>query len=599
MTLRQRTALAVLAACAALTALVLSSVWSNLNAAAADLERQGARRSLERATRALSEDVAGLSATVAAWAQRDDSCQFMQDGNSRYAAANLNPTALANLDVDFVVYVDTDGEIFHSTAAAPGDTPGPLPSGIEAFVTGDGLLASHDSETGSVAGVLFLPDHLAIAASRPIVTAELQGPMAGSLIMGRFLDEAELRKLSRATGLSLELHRVDERDLPEDFLVARSSLTPDEDTLVRVLDGRAISSYKLVSEINGSPAFVLGVEEPRDTFAAAQAAGRRTMALLLGICVLFSLAVVLGIDVLVGSRLRRFRKSVEAMAETRSPSDRVAVGGRDEVSAAADLVNQSLDSLERSRQDLAVSQARNRALVEAIPDLVFRITRQGSILETRRPQGVAPFRDPHDDPGGRSRPDEVSDLIPTEAQHIVMPHVRKALESGQTQIFEFQMSVDGSVTYHEGRVLANGDEEAVVIVRDVTDQKVTEGPRQTSQLLREIHRRVRSHLQVIRSFPDAQKRRTADTSPPGAPAPGPAAPAEGMPLNTEASAGGTQQGAGESAEGTPLNTEAAAEGTPLNMEAAAEGTPLNMEAAAEGTPRRGKAADAVPTAKGR
>lgn len=165
-------------------------------------------------------------------------------------------------------------------------------------------------------------------------------------------------------------------------------------------------------------------------------------------------------------------------------------------------------------------------------------------------------------------------MIPTEAQHIVMPHVRKALESGQTQIFEFQMSVDGSVTYHEGRVLANGDEEAVVIVRDVTDQKVTEGPRQTSQLLREIHKRVRSHLQVIRSFPDAQKRRTADAAPPGAPAPGPAAPAGG----------------------TPLNTEAPAQGTQLNTEAAAEGTQQGAGESTEGTPKGGEPADAMPTA---
>ncbi len=553
MTLRRRTALAVLAACAAFVLIVLVNVQGNLAATAADLERQQAVHSLQLASNTLYQDVNTLNATVGVWAQRDDSYQFMQDGNAEFVTSNLNSAALLNLDVDFVVFIDPDGQVFYSKAvAAPGGEEASLPSGLTQFVTGDGVLARHSSETGSVSGLLFLQDDLVIAASQPIVTSQRQGPMAGALIMGRYLDESEVQRMSVLTGLTLEIHRVDEADIPDDFQMARSTLTQIDNTLIRALDGQTMASYMLVSEINGSPAFVLRVSEPRDAYVRAQAAGQRALGLLICLSVAFALILILGIDVLVVSRLRRFRKGVEAVAQGQSLSERVAIGGRDELTAAAEVVNRTLDSLERSQRELAESQARNRSLVEAIPELLFRISQDGAILEIRKPQKVASLKDNHDGVEGHSPKDEIFDMIPTEIQHIVMPHVATALESGQTQVFEFQMSVDGNMSYYEGRVLANGYGEALVIVRDITDQRRTEESRQNVHLLREIHDRVKNHLKLMRSFPDARLRQAfnptpeprlatesqpQDTAAPGGePAPQPEVPAEDRPQDTVAPA---------------------------------------------------------------
>jgi PAS domain-containing protein len=216
---------------------------------------------------------------------------------------------------------------------------------------------------------------------------------------------------------------------------------------------------------------------------------------------LFSVLLVLEIDTLVMSRWRRLTARVAAVNKSGSLSERVSVGGKDEATAVAEAVNVTLSSLERSHRDLAQSEARNRTLVEAIPDLVFWIDKGGNISKVRRPQKAAAAGDNHD--GHRGTPDEIIDLIPTHIQQIVMPHVDKAIETKQTQMFEFQMSVDGSVSYHEARVLANSDHDAMLVVRDVTEQKTAEESRQNSLLLKEIHNRVKNHLRIIRSFPEA------------------------------------------------------------------------------------------------
>jgi len=48
------------------------------------------------------------------------------------------------------------------------------------------------------------------------------------------------------------------------------------------------------------------------------------------------------------------------------------------------------------------------------------------------------------------------------------------------------------------------------VVRDITDQKLAEEARQNSLLLKEIHNRVKNHLQVIRSFSDTAYHQSED-----------------------------------------------------------------------------------------
>jgi sensor domain CHASE-containing protein len=512
LTLRRRTALAILAMCTVAVVVAYFAVQSILANHSRTLERERAARDLEQASNVLSQEIATVETAVGVWAPSDDTYGFMQDGNADYIASNLNTSTLVNLRVDFVVYVDSAGQVFYSKAVdASSGTEVPMPSGLEQFVTGEDLLARHPSETSSVAGVMFLPGQLALVASQPILTSQREGPIAGSLVMARYLDSQEVQKLSEDAGLSLGLYRVDDPDMPEDFQVARAALSEEQTSLVRVLDGNTIAAYTLVSEVHGSPAFVLGMDEPRDIYAQGQRTARNILYLLLGFSALFSVLLVFGIDTLVMSRWRRLTSRIAAVSKSSSLSERVSVGGRDEVAAVAEAVNSTLASRERSSRDWLQSEARNRALVEAIPDLVFSIDKAGNISNVRRPQKAASAAGNHD--GQHGTPDEIIDLIPTHIQQMAMPHVDKALESRQTQMFEFQVSVDGSVSYHEARVLANGDCDAMVIVRDVTDQRMAEEVRQNTLLLKEIHNRVKNHLQTIRSFPDGGRHQVGDTSP--------------------------------------------------------------------------------------
>jgi two-component sensor histidine kinase len=279
--------------------------------------------------------------------------------------------------------------------------------------------------------------------------------------------------------------------------------------MVRELDGDTVAAYSLLADIYGSPALVLRVDEPRDIHAQGQQAVRFTLYLLLGSGLISSVLIIIGVDRLVLRRVRRLRAGIEAVAASHNVSERVAIGGRDELAAMADSINRTLASLEQSHRDLVETEARNRALIEAIPDLMFRVNRNGEIVEGSWPLKTKSAAG-NGGPDSRDMPEEFMDQLPAQIQQIGLPHIAEALDTRETQVFEFQPSPDAGSPQYEARVVPGGSNDVLIMVRDVTERKHEEEARQKSLLLKEIHHRVKNNLQVISGLLYLQARRTRD-----------------------------------------------------------------------------------------
>jgi PAS domain S-box-containing protein len=115
---------------------------------------------------------------------------------------------------------------------------------------------------------------------------------------------------------------------------------------------------------------------------------------------------------------------------------------------------------------LQASERRSRALLEAMPDKMFRVSGDGIILdiqETPRP-GSPPTRAKV----GASMYDAPA---PRELNERVMAAGRRALETGELQTIEWQLERDGDLRHYEGRFMPSGEDEFFFVVRDVTDRK--------------------------------------------------------------------------------------------------------------------------------
>lgn len=117
-------------------------------------------------------------------------------------------------------------------------------------------------------------------------------------------------------------------------------------------------------------------------------------------------------------------------------------------------------------RELLKSRAKNRALLNAIPDLMFRIGRDGVYLDFIPAKGFETLAAPGEFIGKK-----VHEVLPAELAGAVMNHVAQALSSGNIQVFEYQLPMDDNERDFEARIVVSGEDEVLAIVRDITKRK--------------------------------------------------------------------------------------------------------------------------------
>jgi PAS domain S-box-containing protein len=138
----------------------------------------------------------------------------------------------------------------------------------------------------------------------------------------------------------------------------------------------------------------------------------------------------------------------------------------DAVSAAAGFALAN----ERSLEAVQRMEHRNRALLDAIPDLMFRVTRNGTTLDIRAEEGAGLVM-PVEDQIGRN----VRDILPPDVSEEILACIGRALETGTVNSVEYELEIDGERRIFESRMVPSGANEIVTIVRDFTEQRRAEG----------------------------------------------------------------------------------------------------------------------------
>ncbi|MBI4748485.1 MAG: PAS domain S-box protein [Acidobacteria bacterium] len=123
----------------------------------------------------------------------------------------------------------------------------------------------------------------------------------------------------------------------------------------------------------------------------------------------------------------------------------------------------------RAEDTLRNSEARNRILLDSIPDVMFRLSQLGNTLEYRPGKDIDPFGVTEDIIGTN-----VFEWMPDEAGQQVMYQMKRALQTGEVQSLEFQTIVGTIVRDYEARFVVSGDNEVLVIVRDIVKRKQIE-----------------------------------------------------------------------------------------------------------------------------
>lgn len=214
MTLRLKTFIVVGLLFAGLLAAVMGLSTFILRMQFAKLESAEINADAERIIGVLQYELSSLNAIVGDWAPWDDSYDFIQDVNQDYIASNLPTNTFVNFQIHVMLFYDVTGRLVYGKAVNTAKQVGvAVPGDLLELLAGDGenayaILLQHKDTVSSHTGVVSLSSGYMLVASQPILRSNGEGPIRGTLIMGRYLDEEEIKKLAALTALPIHIYGV-------------------------------------------------------------------------------------------------------------------------------------------------------------------------------------------------------------------------------------------------------------------------------------------------------------------------------------------------------------------------------------------------------
>ena len=351
----------------------------------AKLEEQDARRNVDRVRSALADELATLDHICRDSATWDKTYAFIQNGDPEFIKSDVGYgrfSTLAQRRQNLLLYIGASGQIVFGEGfdlTAQKETP--IPEGLREYLLPGGTLLRHTSPESGVAGIVLLPAGPMLVSSRPILTTQGQGPIRGSLVMGRYLDSAEVASLSQTTHLALTVLPFHDPQVRRLFPIMLPPLPNDGPVVVQPVNRDSIAGYALLRDIDAKPALVLRITMPREVYNRGRATVIDFVTVLLAGALVAAIVILLMLEVAVLSRVASLSSSVLAVGESRNLSARVHLTGTDELSDLAGAVNRMLEALEGSRRLERESEERYRLLFERNQAGVFRCTTTGKILD--------------------------------------------------------------------------------------------------------------------------------------------------------------------------------------------------------------------------
>ncbi|MFH1689310.1 MAG: PAS domain S-box protein [Candidatus Eisenbacteria bacterium] len=123
----------------------------------------------------------------------------------------------------------------------------------------------------------------------------------------------------------------------------------------------------------------------------------------------------------------------------------------------------------RAEDELTSSEAKNRSILDAVPDMMFSIDRSGVFLSYDAPSD-APLAMPPEAFLGK----HISEVFPAPFAGQVEASVASVFGTGEMQLMEYSIPIpapNGDLRDFEARMVPSSDDTVLVVVRDITDRR--------------------------------------------------------------------------------------------------------------------------------
>jgi PAS domain S-box-containing protein len=122
-----------------------------------------------------------------------------------------------------------------------------------------------------------------------------------------------------------------------------------------------------------------------------------------------------------------------------------------------------MDATNSKATEKLLHEERYRAIINAIPDLMFRVSRDGEYLDFQGEGAV--------NIGSQIIGKNLQDVFPTDVAAKTLDAIAKTLDNKTLQTCKYELITPSGIRHYEVRLVVSGEDEVLAIARDITEDK--------------------------------------------------------------------------------------------------------------------------------
>jgi signal transduction histidine kinase len=312
------------------------------------LEDQQALHNIERILLVVQGELSNLNTTARDFSVQNETYNFIKSRNVDYISNSLADSFFVSQRLNFVIFFDRLRKVVFARAFDLNSSqPTIFPISLLFSLARNNLLLTHDSPKSSVIGILNGPNIPALVASSPIV-ANNQGPIYGTLIIGRYLDGHETECLQAIAGVPVTAIWGSE--------AVNSKTLQDGSTQVNV-EANSITASTMLTDVNGQPSVILETSINRNISIQGALTIQHFLWITLFEGAIFAALTIVVLQEQVFKRLNRLSVNLNEIGNIGNVLKRLPIDHHnDELTSLTDNTNRMLQEIETSNARLTQNE---------------------------------------------------------------------------------------------------------------------------------------------------------------------------------------------------------------------------------------------------
>ena len=322
------------------------------------LEREEAIKDSKRSVLAIKGEIYHLSNLCSDWASWDDTYDFVKSLSNEYVESNLVFSTFTANSINLLYIVNTNGKVIwgeiHDLETGELIHLDSFPQG--SFPKTHPLLLSNTQNKSplstAISGIMLTEKGPMLISSQPILTSNDKGPIRGTLLMGRFLNDDVIKTLVEQTQVNFLIYPIQTGSLPESTRGILSRLTATSPFLINESDDNHLMTYTTFPDIKGRPVLLIRSEIQRKISAKGHTTMRYAMYSIILAGLVMLIVMLLLLNKTVFSPIANFSNHVLSIRKSGDVSTRLSSHRKDEIGILTSEFDNMLEQIEKKSLEL-------------------------------------------------------------------------------------------------------------------------------------------------------------------------------------------------------------------------------------------------------